>query len=176
MHNIRVVTSDVLYLAVGRPNTRAQHPGKLEGCQFSVTHRWTRDPATSFLISWRVSSTMMAHIMSQQGSRSVKRAVQFGWRVRKSLSAFVPTMTGDKSKLIAPTDDCDCLHISLRFTVSHCSGHNIVCAIYFRDHYFLNVAWRDASAVMVAWANRVQNATITTLCNVTLSTCIEVWR
>ena len=39
MHNIRVVTSDVLYLAVGRPNTRAQHPGKLEGCQFSVTHR-----------------------------------------------------------------------------------------------------------------------------------------
>ena len=35
-----------------------------------------------------------------------------------------------------------------------------------RDHYFTQAVWRDARSVMVTWANRVQNESISVIYDV----------
>ena len=46
-----------------------------------------------------------------------------------------------------------------------CVG-NINCS----DHYYIQVAWRSTESVMITWANRVQNESITVIYNVAAAT------
>ena len=51
-----------------------------------------------------------------------------------------------------------------------------VCLPISRDHYFVQVAWRDNSHVSVVWSNRAQNKTVTTIYNVVTGTSFNVSR
>ena len=46
-----------------------------------------------------------------------------------------------------------------------------VCGIiYYSDHYYIQAAWRNTETVMITWANRVQNESISAIYNVTEAT------
>jgi len=43
-----------------------------------------------------------------------------------------------------------------------------------REHYVTQVRWSDDDRLAVVWSNRAQNASITTICDITADSCYSV--